>query len=64
MSKPDWKDAPSWAMWLAADPNGYWVWFENEPEFDGTGWMQCPSDSEWLQTQHPTSSAHGLERRP
>ena len=37
MSKPDWKDAPEWAMWLAADDDG-WTWFEKEPvvhEIDG-----------------------------
>ena len=29
--KPDWKDAPDWAMWLAMDEDGTWYWFENEP---------------------------------
>lgn len=29
--KPDWKDAPDWAMWLAQDDDGEWGWFANEP---------------------------------
>lgn len=29
--KPDWKDAPEWANWLAMDGNGRWYWHENKP---------------------------------
>lgn len=29
--KPDWKDAPEWAQWVAHDANGDWWWFEVEP---------------------------------
>lgn len=32
--KPDWKDAPEWAQWLAMDPDGDWYWFEAEPDWD------------------------------
>ena len=32
--KPDWKDAPEWAEWLAMDGNGAWVWHATEPFFD------------------------------
>jgi len=28
---PDWKDAPSWANWLAMDSDGFWYWYENRP---------------------------------
>lgn len=28
MSKPDWKDAPPWAQYLAQDRNGQWTWFD------------------------------------
>lgn len=31
MTKPDWKDAPEWAQWLARDSNGLWYWYEMEP---------------------------------
>lgn len=29
--KPDWKDAPEWANWLAMDGDGAWFWYESEP---------------------------------
>lgn len=32
--KPDWKDAPEWATWLAMDCIGTWYWWVNEPSFD------------------------------
>jgi len=33
--KPDWKDAPEWAQWMAMDWDGSWVWYENEPIREG-----------------------------
>jgi len=39
--KPDWKDAPQWADWLAMDGDGIWVWFEYKPEWSD-------KTSEWL----------------
>lgn len=32
--KPDWKDAPGWARWLAQDRNGYWYWYAERPVID------------------------------
>lgn len=29
--KPEWKDAPEWAQWLAMDRDGSWYWFELRP---------------------------------
>ena len=29
--KPDWKDAPEWANWLAMYEDGTWFWFKDEP---------------------------------
>lgn len=31
MSKPEWKDAPEWAMFLAQDEDGDWTWWEGVP---------------------------------
>lgn len=31
MSKPDWKDAPEWAMWLAQDEDGKWDFYSEKP---------------------------------
>ena len=30
-NKPQWKDAPQWAMWLAQDADGEWCWCEKKP---------------------------------
>ena len=37
-NKPDWKDAPEWAMWLAMDGFGVWRWFERKPCAYGLDW--------------------------
>lgn len=29
--KPDWKDAPEWANYVAMDDNSRWWWYEKEP---------------------------------
>lgn len=29
--KPDWKDAPEWAQYVAMDSNRVWYWYEKEP---------------------------------
>jgi len=29
--KPDWKDAPEWAKFLAMDQDGEWCWYEEKP---------------------------------
>lgn len=29
--KPEWKNAPEWAQWLAQDGSGKWNWFERKP---------------------------------
>lgn len=34
--KPDWKDAPEWARYLAMTETGAWFWFENKPEWRTT----------------------------
>ena len=31
--KPDWKDAPAWAKYLACDGDGAWWWYDNKPRF-------------------------------
>ena len=32
--KPDWKDAPEWAQYLARHGDGEWFWWETEPTFE------------------------------
>jgi hypothetical protein len=36
--KPDWKDAPDFARYLAKDEDGRWFWFEEEPQPRWAGW--------------------------
>lgn len=65
--KPDWKDAPDWAKYLAQDRDGTWLWSEGElkPSTDGE-WkavntflkiqeMRPPRNAKWRKT---------LEKRP
>lgn len=37
--KPDWKDAPEWARWLAMDADGDWFWFEDRPSCNRKAWL-------------------------
>lgn len=39
MSKPDWKTAPEWAMWLAQDEDGDWGWYEIKPVLGSWSWI-------------------------
>ena len=36
--KPDWKDAPEWANWLAMDIDGGWYWYEDRPSRGREAW--------------------------
>lgn len=29
--KPNWKDAPEWAEWMAMDSDLSWYWYEDAP---------------------------------
>lgn len=58
--KPDWKDAPEWAKFLAEDADGTWWWYEAEPEQGENGnW------SNQRKTQFKQAFVYGpVERRP
>jgi hypothetical protein len=58
--KPDWKDAPEWARYLAMDKNGSWLWYENEPTPNSTLWEShgqyaraIAPKIDWLQSLEP-----------
>lgn len=57
--KPDWKDAPEWAMWLAQDCNGDWYWFEEKPHAIGYG-----DAFEWYANGTRCAYAGNSEREP
>ncbi len=44
--KPDWKDAPEWANYLAMDENGAWWWYEMEPVFLENIWVRGGEDQD------------------
>lgn len=37
--KPDWKDAPEWANWLAQDRGSGWFWYEHKPYANKECWL-------------------------
>ena len=37
--KPDWKDAPEWANWIALDSDLCWCWHEQKPVLVGGDWV-------------------------
>lgn len=49
MTKPDWKDAPEWAQWLAMDEDRVWWWFENKPDAKWTVWCRKGVRSQLVQ---------------
>jgi hypothetical protein len=63
--KPEWKDAPEWAKYLAMDEDGRWWWYELEPFggqhgwFDGKFAMQTKAKVKTTNHWHET-----LEERP
>jgi hypothetical protein len=46
--KPDWKDAPEWANWLAMEPNGEWFWYQVRPQITRYGWQFGSDDLDCL----------------
>ena len=61
--KPDWKDAPEWANYLAQDKCSEWWWYEDKPNIFGSNetWgtfgkvKSVKTNDNWRET---------LERRP
>lgn len=58
--KPDWKDAPEWANYLAMNSANIWYWHEEKPfllgdSWDSDGQIQVISSPFWTRT---------LEERP
>lgn len=61
MSKPDWKDAPPWANFLAMNENGKWYWFTKRPTDLSTGWAAGGPAS---YAGHTSTWRQTLETRP
>lgn len=41
MTRPDWKDAPEWAQFLAMDADGEWYWYESMPRISEISQLWC-----------------------
>lgn len=59
--KPDWKDAPEWANWIARDRDGEWRAFENQPIPDTEKGYHLPNMGKHEVIKHWTETA---EPRP
>jgi hypothetical protein len=67
--KPDWKDAPSWANYLAQDEDSEWWWFENKPDEGHAAWWPCEGEScrasvgDWRDSleERPVDNEHETE---
>lgn len=63
--KPDWKDAPEWAQWLAQDECGDWWWFQHRPVCGETTWWPSSCAGEWMAVEDaPPNWRDTLEQRP
>lgn len=63
--KPDWKDAPDWAEYLAQHYCGSWMWFDAKPRASGFAW--CGTDRfepAGRGDKNPDSWLDTLEQRP
>jgi len=60
--KPNWKDAPEWANYLAQDEDSVWYWFENKPQASIRMWMEYKGE---YKIANPSKSwKKSLEKKP
>lgn len=66
--KPDWKDAPEYANWLAQDQDGSWWWYEKLPDplkgSDGDGVWRFGGRCEKVGVEPNEGWRETLEQRP
>ena len=62
--KPDWKDAPEWARWLAMDGSGEWWWFEESPKWRAYGMDWEPIRGDFRLASCGIHPGKSLEPRP
>ena len=60
--KPDWKDAPEWANYLAMDQDGCWYWYVGRPELGKVEWLDYTRFQ--LASEIGSSWKDSLEKRP
>lgn len=65
--KPQWKDAPQWANYLAQDMDGTWTWFSHKPKREAqyNRWNYSQKGGRHLTAnQEITDWKDSLEERP
>jgi len=63
MEKPNWKNAPEWANYVAMDGDGSWFWFQDKPVLcNDDVWRSKTGLIENANLNTPISST--LEKRP
>ncbi len=63
--KPDWKDAPEWAEWLAMDEDGEWFWFKSRPRLNKQGNVWFTDDNDYKYAgKNDLHHRDSLEQRP
>jgi len=62
--KPNWKDAPYWANYLAMDYDGEWSWFEKEPVLNGSREVWSPTSGRLETINWAVLPAETLEEKP
>jgi hypothetical protein len=59
--KPDWKNAPEWAQYLAHELDGAWFWFLDEPQMTAGG---CLYGKAYCYASRCLSGPMSIEKRP
>lgn len=63
--KPDWKDAPEWANWLACDDyNRGWYWYEKKPVQKSFYWNVENQNDRFEKVKRTDKWKESLEQRP
>ncbi len=62
--KPDWKDAPDAARYLAMDSSGYWYWYQDCPMWNDDMGRWAYVGKSWPASQLAFNASETLEQRP
>jgi len=63
-NKPEWKDAPKWANYLAMDGDGQWFWYEKQPTWDNSRKEWWGGDDCMVSDVEGAKASGSLEERP
>ena len=64
MNKPDWKDAPPWANYLAMNIDEEWYWYKEEPYLDPYFIWHSYGNEQLAGYHEPYNAVETKEKRP